>query len=256
MISKNELKYFTSLLNKKYRFKENKFLAEGEKIVLEGLNSNFNCDVLITTPSFSDQHEQLMSSLASNKIRMEKLNASDFRKISDTETPQGIIGVFQSKHWHFSFEKFNHEKILLYLENISEPGNLGTLLRTADWFGVKSVLISKNSVELFNPKVIRASMGSIFHLKIFTEIEPNQIIDLKKNQYSILCADLNGKNIFTFNKSGKYILTMSNESYGPSQELITISDEVITIPKLGQAESLNVATAASVLLAELTSNKK
>lgn len=256
MISKNELKYFSSLLHKKYRLQENKFLAEGEKIVLEGLKSNFNCDVLITTPSFADQNEQLISSLNSHKIRIEKANASDFRRISDTETPQGIIAVFKMKHWNLSNEKFDNENILLYLENISEPGNLGTLLRTADWFGVKSVLISKNSVELFNPKVIRASMGSIFHLKIFTDIEPRQFDYLKSNQYSFLCADLNGKNIFTFHKSGKFILSMSNESSGPSQDLIKLSDEVITIPKLGEAESLNVATAASVLLAQLTSNTK
>lgn len=256
MISKNELKFYSSLLHKKFRLKENKFLAEGEKIVLEGLKSNFNCDVIITTPSFADQNEQLISSLASNNIRIELASTSEFNRISDTETPQGIIGVFESKHWSILNEKFNDERVLLYLENISEPGNLGTLLRTADWFGVKSVLISKNSVELFNPKVIRSSMGSIFNLKIFTEVELNQIIHLKSEHYSFLCADLNGKNIFNFQKSGSVILSMSNESSGPSQELLKISDEVITIPKLGKAESLNVATAAAVLLAQLTSNTK
>jgi TrmH family RNA methyltransferase len=99
-------------------------------------------------------------------------------------------------------------------------------------------------------------MGSIFHLKIFIEIEPNQFVYLKSNQYSFLCADLNGKNIFSFNKPGSCILSMSNESSGPSQELLKISDEVITIPKFGEAESLNVATAAAVLLAQLTSNTK
>ncbi|MBK6914135.1 MAG: RNA methyltransferase [Ignavibacteriales bacterium] len=151
-------------------------------------------------------------------------------------------------------EKFNNENILLYLENISEPGNLGTLLRTADWFGVKSVLISKNSVELFNPKVIRASMGSIFHLKIFTEVELTQFIYLKSNQYSFLCADLEGKNIFNYHKSGRCILSMANESCGPSQELLKLSDEVITVPKLGEAESLNVASAAAVILSQLTTN--
>jgi len=254
MISRNELKYFSSLLHKKYRLKENKFLAEGEKIVLEGLKSNFSCDVIIATPSFADQNEELFRSLVSNKIRIEIASAPDFKRISDTETPQGIIGVFQTKHWNILHEKFNNENILLYLENISEPGNLGTLLRTADWFGVKSVLISKNAVELFNPKVIRASMGSIFHLKIFTEIELKQLIYLKSKKYSFLCADLNGKNIFDFHKSGNCILSMANESSGPSQELLKISDEVITIPKLGEAESMNVSTAASVLLSQLTLN--
>lgn len=254
MISKNELKFFSSLLHKKYRLKENKFLAEGEKIVLEGLKSNLSCDVIITTPSFADHNEQLISSLVSNKIRIEIASALDFKRISDTETPQGIIGVFQTKHWSILNEKFNNENILLYLENISEPGNLGTLLRTADWFGVKSVLISKNSVELFNPKVIRASMGSIFHLKIFTEVELTQFIYLKSNQYSFLCADLEGKNIFNYHKSGRCILSMANESCGPSQELLKLSDEVITVPKLGEAESLNVASAAAVILSQLTTN--
>ncbi|MBK6914134.1 MAG: hypothetical protein IPH11_10985 [Ignavibacteriales bacterium] len=94
MISKNELKFFSSLLHKKYRLKENKFLVEGEKIVLEGLKSNFGCDVIVTTPSFADQNEQLISSLVSNKIRIEIASALDFKRISDTETTQGIIGVF------------------------------------------------------------------------------------------------------------------------------------------------------------------
>lgn len=256
MLSQNELKYYSSLLYKKYRLKENKFLAEGERIVQEGLNSNFICDAIISTPAFAEKNEQIISTLVSNKIKIKIASNLDFKRISDTETPQGIIGVFQSKHWNILNEKFNNEEILLYLENISEPGNLGTLLRTADWFGVKSVLISKDSVEVFNPKVIRASMGSIFHLKIFTDVELNQFTYLKSNQYSFLCADLNGKNIFNLKKTGKHILSLANESSGPSQELLKLCDETVTIPKLGNAESLNVASAGAVILAQLTLNKK
>lgn len=255
MISKNELKYFSSLLHKKYRTQENKFLAEGEKIVLEGLSSNFICEVVFTTPAFVKQNQKLFTTLTEKIIRCEIIGAADFRKLAVTETPQGIIGLFQTKHFNISDRSFEKENIILYLENISEPGNFGTVIRTADWFGIKSIFVSKHSVEIFNPKVVRASMGSVFHLKIYSNVELSQINYLKANQFSFLCADIKGKNIFEFKRQNKFVLALANESAGPSDELLKLSDKSVTIPKLGAAESLNVASAGAVILAQLTSNK-
>ena len=134
------------------------------------------------------------------------------------------------------------------MDNISDPGNAGTILRNCDWFGVNEIILTKGSVEVYNPKTIRASMGSIFHLKIYREIESSFLSKLKENGYKILVTDIKGENINSFVFPGKAVIIFSNESLGPSGEVMEISDDLITIPGYGMAESLNVASASAVIL--------
>ena len=138
------------------------------------------------------------------------------------------------------------------LDNISDPGNLGTIIRNCDWFGIKNILLSENIVDYTNPKVIRSSMGSVFHVNLFEGIDAETLLKLKSQGYEILCADLEGENIFSHQRNKKTILILSSESHGPSKEFLEISDKKICIPKIGDAESLNVASASAVLLAILT----
>ncbi len=250
MISKNDIKLFASLNQKKYRKQEKKFLAEGVKIVLEGIESYYPCEMVLVSYEFYENNEEIIEQLVRKIIRIELVKSLDFQNLSDTKNPQGIIGVFKYDKLNFSSAQ-KHPNVLIYADNVSDPGNLGTILRTCDWFGINEILISPNSAEYLNPKVIRSSMGSVFHLTIYDDVEINLITEMKSKGYKIICSDIDGENFFNFKFPNKCIITLSSESAGPSQEIISISDKFVTIPKAGNAESLNVAVAAGIILSRI-----
>lgn len=252
MISNNELKYFSSLLIKKFRDKEKKFLVEGLKTVEEGLNSSYKCDAVFVTPAFIDSFPEVISILKKKTVRIGELKSLDFQKVSGTRSPQGIAAVFNKNYPQKKINDLN-EKIIVLIDNISDPGNLGTILRTCDWFGVYNVFLTDQSVEYLNPKVIRASMGSVFHLNIYDKIFENDLFSLKNKNYQIICSDIKGKNILNYKFEKKSIITFSNESSGPSEMVKNLTDEYITIPGKGRAESLNVSSAAAIILSKLSS---
>ena len=252
MISKKELQYYSSLLTKKHRQTENKFIVEGKKSVMEGLNSSYKCEIVFVTNNFSEENDEMITGIVKMKKKIETLKQKDFLKIADTETPQGIAAVFGKPRLSFSQASFTDDKIILMLDNISDPGNLGTIIRTCDWFGVKNIFLSEDIVDYTNPKVIRSSMGSVFHVNLFEDVKPNLLNDLKGKGFEILCADTEGENVFNYRSDKKKILVLSSEAHGPSKEIEKLSDKKICIPKIGNAESLNVASASAVLLAELT----
>lgn len=249
MISKNELKYYSSLLQKKFRTLESKFIAEGKKIVEEGINSNYECEIVFVTNDFNGKEQDFVDSIKGKVKRFEIIKSTEFSKLTETKSPQGIAGVFStSNKIQNELSKINSPKIVC-LENISDPGNLGTIIRTCDWFGFQNLILSKDSVELFNPKAVRSSMGSVFHLNIYENIDLIKgLSSFKKKGYKFLCADLNGDNVFNYDFPDKYILFFCNEASGPSNELLSIIDNSITIPKLGKAESLNISAAAAIIL--------
>ncbi len=251
MISNNELKYYASLLNKKYRKSENKFLIEGKKNVEEAIASDYNCDKIFITGKFEESNPGLIKKIKSYKVPVDLIKSAEFKKISDTKAPQGIAAVLKKRSAAFS-PSLIKDKILVFLEDISDPGNLGTIIRNCDWFGINNILLSNESAEVFNPKVLRSSMGSVFHLNIFEDITLKEITGLKNSGYAFICSDVEGKDVFEFKWNDKIILFLSNESKGPSQELLSITDHKITIPRKGKAESLNVASASAIIFAELT----
>ena len=251
MISKNELKYYSSLLKKKFRESEKKFIVEGKKSVYEEIESKFNCEIVFVTNKFSSEEDQFIKNLESRNFKVAILKSVDFNKISDTKTPQGIAAVFEIKKNKLNLLSLD-DQLLVYLENISDPGNLGTIIRTCDWFGIQNIFLSKDTSEIFNPKVIRSSMGSCFHVNIFEDVTLDEIAVLKKSGYEFLCGDIDGKNIYDLNRGKHTLLFLANESNGPSEKLLSIIDKKITIPGKGKAESLNVASALAIILAELT----
>jgi TrmH family RNA methyltransferase len=251
MLTKNELKYYMSLHRKENRKEEKKFFVEGKRIVEEGLQSNFKCEVIFLSDSFKVSNAGILKQFINSKLRFELLKDKDFEKLCLTKNPQGIAAVFYKKQ--SGINSLPHSDLIVALENISDPGNAGTIIRNCDWFGVKEIIIGENCVELFNPKVIRSTAGSIFHLTVY---ESQNLIstlkELKEKGYSILCADTEGKNVFQHNFGNKNIIIFSSEAEGPTQSILNISDAKITIPKIGKAESLNVASSSAVILAEIT----
>jgi RNA methyltransferase, TrmH family len=251
MLTKNELKYYSSLLQKKARQKERRFLVEGVKLIQEGLNSNLKCEIIIHTKSFYDDNKQLFERGIFTACRIEILKSSDFKKLTDTKTPQEVAAVFQMPNRNSGSVLSGN--IICALENISDPGNVGTILRNCDWFGIERVILDGNCAEVYNPKVIRASAGSVFHLDFFMQDDLYNFLTLQKQSgYNILCADLDGQNIYTYKNLGKGIIVLANEANGPTKQLLDISDTKVTIPRRGKAESLNVASASAVILSELT----
>jgi len=246
MISQVKLKYFSSLLLKKYRQEEKKFIVEGRKLVEEGIQQKrYPCEIILMTNEFKEKNEEFIYTSLQN-FPFEIIRTIDFNRLCDTKQPQGIAAIFHLPK-EIEQPKLVSRKII-YLENISDPGNLGTIIRTCDWFGFGQILLSNNCVELYNPKVIRASMGSLFHIPVSENVDLSFLLNFKKLGFEILCSDLEGRNYANLDVPEKLILCFSSESDGPSQALINASDYKITIPKKGNAESLNVASASAILL--------
>jgi RNA methyltransferase, TrmH family len=251
MLTKNKFKYYSSLLNKKQRNEESKFIVEGVKLISEAIESGLNCEIVLAQTDFLETNIRFLNFIEKKKIVYDTVKVQELEKLSDTKTPQGVVGIFNFKRQIKT--NLGIEKLIAALENISDPGNLGTIIRNCDWFGVKNLLLSSDCAEMYNPKVIRSSAGSVFHLNLFYENNfYEELGEQKKLGYKILCADLNGENLYSFVQNEKMILVLANESNGPTEKLLEICDSTITIPKKGNAESLNVASASAVLLSQLT----
>ena len=232
MLTKNELKYYSSLLQKKYRNREKKFIVEGERFVKEGLESNFECEIVILSNNYAAGHDELKF----KGIRSEIVDANNFIKLADTKTPQGILAVFNKPE---SITDYN-SSLIVALEDISDPGNLGTIIRTCDWFGIKEVILSNDCADLYSPKVLRSTMGSIFHLDVDEDEQFYETLaGLKSKGYELICADMKGEDIYQFKPQNKTVAVFCSEAAGPSKKLLSLIDKRVTIPKLGNAESLN-----------------
>jgi RNA methyltransferase, TrmH family len=253
ILSKNKFAYFRSLQQKKIRQKENKFLIEGVKLCYEALAADIYIHAfLFCHQQFSDDKvlNDLTSLCDKKSIPYFDISQAMLKSLSDTVTSQGIIGVVSRPDSIFNPQKMN---FILALDNAQEPGNVGTIIRTADWFGVNAILLSENSVEIANPKVIRATMGSIFHIPIFENIKLiSKLNELKKDGFSIYATDAKGElDLKKVTYSFKKILVVGNESQGITSEIFALADKILTIPRQGQAESLNLAIATAIALNEM-----
>ncbi|HED07867.1 MAG TPA: RNA methyltransferase [Ignavibacteria bacterium] len=248
-LTKAQIKSIANLGLKKFRNIENKFLIEGERAVRDGLNSDYNYELILVTKEYLDKNPNY---LKENK-KVEILNNNDFQKISGTVNPQGIAAVFlkpvQNENWMNEIKT----DLVVCLDCVTDPGNVGTIIRNCDWFGIREIILGNSCADLFNPKTIRASMGAIFNTNVFKSNNLSEDLkNLKTKSYKIISATLEGKNIFDYKQREKLIVILGNEANGISNEILNISDEFVTIPKKGAAESLNVANASAVILAELT----
>ena len=243
-MNKAQIDFLNKLKRKKYRDKYGKFLVENPKVILEEYNSPL-LDSIYATEKFFKEYEDLM---AFDKVEIISEKALD--RVSSQVTPAGIIALFNlPKEKNFSFKT----KHILLLDGIQDPGNLGTIIRTADWFGWRAIFLGKNCVEPFNPKVVAASMGSIFRSHVYQDTDLVALIkDLKKERYTIATTDLHGGNIDTKEKEN-IALVIGNESKGVSLEIKDIADKSFKIPKFGKAESLNAAVAAGIIMHKIKS---
>jgi TrmH family RNA methyltransferase len=242
MISKNQIKLIKSLQQKKYRKLYQLFFAEGVKVIQELLNSNYELVELFTT-------QELFQNTEKSKVNL--ISETELKSISALVTPNECLAVFVIPEKE---KKDYSNSLQIALDDIRDPGNMGTIIRLADWFGIQNILCSKATVDVYNPKVIQATMGSIARVNVMYCDLKKELFDIKQPVYGTL---LEGNSIYTEQLMQPSIIVLGNESNGISSEIQTLITHKITIPRFGsmqQTESLNVATATAIVLSEFCRN--
>ncbi len=234
---------------KKFRREYRQFIVEGEKLCDEFIHSNFNVRQIYLLDSKRVKYEVLLSKI-SKKIDIVGVRPDDLERMSTMSTaPDVLLLVEMPAESTVSEAEFNYSTdITLVLDGLKDPGNMGTIIRIADWYGIKNIVCSADCVELYNPKVVQSTMGSILRLSVFyTDLE-NYFADLK--EVNIYGALLEGQNIYRLDGKINGLLMMGSESHGISESLKKYITHPITIPSWGGAESLNVAVATGILCSE------
>jgi TrmH family RNA methyltransferase len=236
-ISKNQIKLITSLSQKKYRQKHKLFIAEGVKVVGEFLASSFELETLFCPDGFE-------SKVSDQKIV--RISENDLKKISSLKTPNKMLGLFRIP----TQKPQKNSNLIMALDAVNDPGNLGTIIRLCDWFGVDQIICSNDTVDSFNQKVVQASMGSLTRVSIHYLDLANY---LTNTNLPAFIADMNGVNVYNTQLPKEGILVMGNEANGVCEEIKQLVTNKIAIPRFGaiqETESLNVATASAILLSE------
>ena len=234
MITKNQIKLIKSLRLKKNRIQSGFFVAEGEKIVNELLESDLEA---VNIFSISEKYKNLKNYIS--------INSTQLKQISNLKSPNNVLGIFKIP----TNKKIDFNSNIVALEEINDPGNLGTIIRLCDWFGIKNIICSQNSVDCYNPKVVQSSMGSISRVSI-SYMEFDNLIS--STNYNTVAADLNGKSLNEYIFSNNQIIFFGNESNGFSQKVSSNIKNKITIQRFNDnVESLNLASSVAIVLSEL-----
>ena len=237
MLSKNQIKLITSLQQKKQRFANQMFFAEGIKVIQELLESNFELVHLYTT---QNDFEQVSS------VKKVIVDKTDLKKISALSTQNTCLAVFEIP----TEKKIDESGLIIALDSIRDPGNLGTILRLCDWFGIAQLICSKETVDIYNPKVVQATMGSIARVSVnYVDLETF----VSQTKLAVFGTFMDGNNIYKTELPQEGIIIMGNEANGISMELEKLIKKRLSIPRFGtiqKTESLNVATATAIILSE------
>ena len=236
MVSDKQIKIIKSLKLKKNRIKHNLFVAEGDKTILELITAGFNINSLY---SINRQIDGVKNSVI-------QLSKPELNKISNLSNPKNSLGVFEIP----KPKKINYNKLIIGLDNISDPGNLGTIIRLCDWFGVEDLICSFDTVDCYNPKVVQASMGSISRVNItYLDLQKT----LENNSLKTYGTYMQGDSIFEIDEIKNGVILFGNEANGINPNLSKFVDKRLSIPRFGKlkkTESLNVANALSIVLSE------
>jgi len=243
MLSKAQNKYIRSLTQQKYRNEYKVFTAEGDKIAIEWLKSNHRIQMIVATADWADSYDHLIEQHKEALLHI--VEEYELAAISSLQTANHVLLVVPMLQ-QGSVNDINEWCIAT--DNIQDPGNMGTIIRIADWFGIKNVVCSPGSVDVYNPKVVQAAMGGHLRVNLYeTELLPF----LTPSSLPVFAATLGGESIYKIERPGAGILVIGNESKGISDEIIDIATYKVTIPRMGGAESLNAGVSAGILCALL-----
>ena len=247
-MTNKEIKRIQSLKRGKCRREHGQFLIEGKRLVQSAFERKIKPDLIYFTESFHRENTEWIQSIEWSGVSYENISTKQLEKISFTKSPSGILAIckFPEKH----LPDLNQNR-WVYLDRISDPGNMGTILRSAAWFGLNHVALSADCVDPFNPKAVRAGMGAHFHLAIHSDIDINIFIE---NQYYIVGADHHGQPLTELLViPERWVLVLGGEAHGLSEATNKKLDRTLSIPKSGSGESLNVSVAGAILMHQLSS---
>jgi TrmH family RNA methyltransferase len=242
MISKNQLKLIKALESKKQRKKNSLFIVQGEKNVAELFNSRFTIKQIFATANYINTNGALLSEHNLIAITTEA-SEDELKKAGTLVSNNSVLAIVECQD--FSLPEISENELILVLDQVGDPGNLGTILRVADWYGIKNVICSPDCADFYNPKVIAATMGSFARVNVS---HTNLSVYLSKQTKPVYGAFLAGKNIHQAELASSAFIVMGSESHGISDEIEAFISDKITIPNFGQAESLNVAMATGIIL--------
>ena len=243
MLSKSQISFLKSLQHKKFRTEHGFFLVEGVKSVKEFIDSAYQIEAIYHTFAFDPNLLKL-----SRNINFNEISLNDLEKISTLKTPQEVIALVKMPKWPPLDNKLLRQKFSIVLDGIQDPGNMGTIIRTADWFGIQHIICADDTVDVYNPKVVQATMGSLSRINV-------HYVDIKHFlshiNLPIFGALLNGTNIYNVNFGHEGLVIMGNEGNGLRPEIIKLIQHAVTIPRMGKAESLNVGIATAIFCSEI-----
>lgn len=249
------VKAAAELKQKKYRTQNGLYLAEGLRTAEEAVAYKA-VETLFYVATDDDRTMRLLEDAAMQNIKLVCVNENVMKKIADTETPQGIIAVCKMRQPKLE-NLLASGKMLLVLDRVGDPGNIGTMLRTADAAGIGGLVLLKGCADIYAPKTVRSSMGSLFHIPVLSGVSEQEFVSsAKKAGYDLLVTCLDGAdNLYKADLSGRIAFVMGNEAGGVSETLLEKADKRVYIPMAGRAESLNVAMAAGIVMFEALRRK-
>lgn len=246
MLSKSQISLLKSLQHKKERLQHGLFLVEGYKSVIEFINSPYQIEAIYHTAPLSPKVLKL-----SQKINLYEISVTDMEKISSLKTPQQFAALLKIPVWPSLNNTLLKQKFSLVLDGLQDPGNMGTIIRTADWFNIQHIICAADTVDVYNPKVVQASMGSLARVNVYYADIAALIPQLG---LPVFGAMLNGQRIYDTHFGAEGLIVMGNEGNGLRPEVEKLINKAVTIPRRGKAESLNVAIAAALFCSEINRN--
>lgn len=250
MISKNQIKLIHALEQKKYRIKENAFVAEGPKLISDIL-PYFRCRMLVATEKWLTEHVAVQNRLQHSGCTILPVHEEELKKVSLLKTPQDVLAVFECRKTILP-EKLDSGKLYIALDDIQDPGNLGTIIRLADWFGIEDIFCSSGTADQYNPKTIQATMGAIARVRLHYLDLPNFL--LQQKHLPVYGTTLDGSDLYRTSITPGGIIVMGNEGNGISEAVKKLLTDKLYIPNYpaerSTSESLNVAIATAIVCAE------
>ena len=241
MITKKSYKTIKSLKSRKFRYTLERFTVEGSRLIKTILEKGAFLESVFFTKAFETKNLEFIKQIDSDILF--DISEKEMKDLSNMTTPSGILAISKFPN----YEKLNFGKNIIFLDQISDPGNMGTILRTASWFGVEQIVLSDKCIDPFNPKVVAAAMGSHFQIKFLGQESLDKLDD-----YLWIGASLDGKMLKQSIKiNEKWILVMGSEAHGIDKKIKPRLDEIYTVPKLGEGESLNVGVAMGIILSKI-----
>lgn len=247
------IKEIKGLNRKKNRWKNRLFIIEGIKIIEEAIINEIRIKNILFSDGFLESEEgNIFYERVKNWDNVNKISESLFKSISDTENPQGIMAICEFNIRSLLDIDYLKNPSILFLDAVQDPGNMGTIIRTADAFKIDGIILGEGCVDPYNLKVVRSTMGSIFRVPLYISSDSiKTIVELKNKGFDILATSLDGRPIFDSDFNGKFIYVIGNEANGVDPRILDMADRCIKIPMPGNAESLNAGVAASIIMYEV-----